>query len=380
MSDLQIKQHIVLCPSGHSMNDVSLEGLHSDSYTFECNMCRTAINHQHLPYIYMCEPCAYYLCAYCFKAIQSIQWRQQNDLKSRLISKENYVAKKQKSKKHFVKPFAADRDAISPIIVLNKIKLLDSKYWHKSVTFLIQIIEDALFNKSSHAKSIKEELREKKTKRSINYHKLYRKLYEYCNHHLFCRNELLNMLFHFGFRANGPALSEKTRLLWSEAEDQSRHPEMCGLYCELKNMIQQNYKINNIDDKDASSFYNELIECPMQFIIDRYTINANICTNVTDLIYRYTFNEYKVMKVRDCSSCSFVRYLQLLQDPKQLMLHHKPFDSVVMFIGQRAYVYANITPFERPIGFDRRYHKKRKKRKRRARRSNYDNVPSIRIW
>eukprot|EP01083_Nonionella_stella_P018481 51497_1 len=366
MSELHIKQHAVLCPSGHSMNDVSLKGMHGDSFTFECNMCRKAICHQHLPY--MCEPCAYYLCAYCFNAIQSIQWTQQNDIKSRLIYKGKPIAQKKKSNKHLVKPFAVD--GISPITVLNKIKLLDSKYWHTSVTFLIKIIEDAMFNKSSHATSIKEELQEKKTKRSINYHKLYHKLYEYSNHHRFCRNELLNMLFHFGFRANayGPALSEKTRLSWNKAEDQSRHPQMCALYCEMKNMIQQNYKITNIDDNDASSFYNELIECPMRFIIDRYTMNENICTNVSNLIYQYTFNEYKVMKVRDCSSCSFMIYLQLLQDPKQ-------FNSVVIFIGHTAYVYTNITPFERPTLFGGR--RRRRKRKKRTKKSGI-NVPSIR--
>eukprot|EP01084_Bolivina_argentea_P041703 76966_1 len=329
---------VVLCSEGHSMSELHVEGMDGDNFTHECSMCKQAIIQEKLPY--SCDLCNYYLCIHCLSSIQSTQWTQQNDMKAELISK----AKPRKIKMRFDKSLTS-LITYSPITYLHQMTNIYPKYWYKSTTFVVKIIEDAMFDKWRGATCQHEQLNIKMKKRSINYHKLNKKLYKYSCEHQWCSGQLLNVLLLFGFRVNGPMQSKDTRLVWNKYIDQGFHPQMCAIYCQLKNMLHQNWKINNITDGDAI-FYNELIINPMSFIINRYcdiVTNDIVCRDISTLIYAYAFKTYKVMKCMDTFPASFIKNLQYLQDPQQ-------FNSVIMCIGDQRYLYINIAPFERPNG------------------------------
>ena len=219
---------------------------------------------------------------------------------------------------------------------------LDTKYWLKSTKLIIKIIEGALFNKSKEATSDQQEREIKAKKRSINYGKLREMLYKYSCQHDECYSQLLNVLFLFGFRND----NNDNKLTWNKNFDQSFHPQMAILYCQLKNMINENWKIESVNYGDKE-FNHELIESPMSFIIDRFcgiVTNDEICKDISCLIYKYAFKEYKVKKCMDNSPAVFIRNLQLLQDPKK-------FNSVIMCIGDERYLFINIQSFKRPKGY-----------------------------
>lgn len=76
---------VVLCSDGHKMSELCVEGLNADNFTYSCDMCLRSIIQKQLPYT--CGECSYYLCSYCVESAKAVQFTQQNEMKSQLISK-----------------------------------------------------------------------------------------------------------------------------------------------------------------------------------------------------------------------------------------------------------------------------------------------------
>ena len=75
----------LVCYSNHKMGELCIEGMNADNFTYSCDMCLRSIIKDKLPWT--CGICNYYLCIYCVKATQSVQFSQQNERKANLVSK-----------------------------------------------------------------------------------------------------------------------------------------------------------------------------------------------------------------------------------------------------------------------------------------------------
>ena len=326
----------VLCSNHHPMKKLSWNKLQCGNFCrfeIKCNLCNHWIPKKEYP-PYSCHLCNYHLCTYCHdkELIDAVNLHlhtgvERHDSDQRIL-KYNYEKSKYYSRlarcslpyrrmqestiryPHFWENPYTELSAYNDNTLDYMKQHIDRKCWYKSLTLLIKIIEkawrpwdDNKFKPKYHR---------------INYDRLKAKLFKYSQGHD-CYHYILNLIHFYGFvykPRKGYGLWDHPRLVMdAELHLDIQYLNIWKFYCEIKSMIEHNYKWSI---HDRNEFVDNLLIAPISIITYGYCFGDHtyeMYPEIYKIVYSYITQKEDVLILQeDCnqlwSFCDKIRYIQ----------------------------------------------------------------------